>query len=376
MKLWRRAAGALKDQRSILLAGLSRRSVYRNPDLETAIIKATNHNDSHVDYKNAQIVFAWIRSSPVTLKPLLRALSSRMEKTQSWVVALKGLMLLHDIFSCKTPAVQRIGRLPFNLSHFIDGDSKNSEMWGFNAFVRSYFAYLDQRSVHLYEQPKQNEEPLVQELLQLQNWQYLLDMLLQIKPEANNMRKTLILEAMDCVIIEVFDVYSRICNGIDKIPLGIYSAGKPEASMALKVLQKAMIQVEDLALYLQLCRNFGVFHAMEVPKVNHIPEKDIRNLERIINEVSDKAQENYYDYLHDDKAMVIREDACAIVEDKKPNGLQTIITDKWEVFDEDNFMYRIQENELFDFRTGNPSNCSSESLSPVCRQEIPDLISF
>ncbi|KAF2305704.1 hypothetical protein GH714_007667 [Hevea brasiliensis] len=278
MKFWRRATGALKDQRSILLASLSRLSGYRNPDLEAAIIKATNHNDSYVDYGNVQRVFAWIRASPVSMKPLIRALSSRMEKTRSWVVALKGLMLMHGVFCCKTPAVLRIGRLPFDLSNFSDGHSKSGKMWGFNAFVRSYYAFLDQRSALLYEQRKQTEDPMVQELLKLQNWQILLDLLLRIKPRNSNMRENLILEAMDCVIVEIFDVYSKICNGIAKILLGIYSAGKLEARMALKVLQKAMTQGEDLALYFEFCRDFGVFNAMEVPKVTHIPEEDIRIL--------------------------------------------------------------------------------------------------
>ncbi|KAJ9152989.1 hypothetical protein P3X46_026486 [Hevea brasiliensis] len=376
MKLWRRATGALKDQRSILLVSLSRRSAYRNPDLEASIIKATDHNDSCIDYRNAQRVFAWICDSPVSLKPLIRALSKRMEKTQSWIVALKGLMLMHGVFCCKTPAVLRIGRLPFDLSHFTDGHSKKFEMWAFNAFVRSYYTYLDQRSVLLYEQRKQTEDPMVQELLKLRNWQSLLDILLQIKPLADNMRESLILEAMDCVIMEIFDVYSRICNGIAKLLLGIYSAGKLEASMALKVLQKAISQGEDLALYFEFCSHFGVFNAMEVPKVTHIPEEDIRELERIINGISDTPQVNNYDCFDDNKATMVREDAGDIVEYKKPNGLKTIITDKWEVFDEDQFKYKIQGNELYNFRTGNPSNCASVPLLPVYKQEIPDLISF
>ncbi|KAF2316664.1 hypothetical protein GH714_042005 [Hevea brasiliensis] len=307
MKLWRRATGALKDQRSILLVSLSSRSAYRNPDLEASIIKATNHNDSCIDYRNAQRVFAWICDSPVSLKPLIRALSKRMEKTQSWVVALKGLMLMHGVFCCKTPAVLRIGRLPFDLSHFTDGHSKKFEMWAFNAFVRSYYT---------------------------------------------------------------------ICNGIAKLLLGIYSAGKLEASMALKVLQKAISQGEDLALYFEFCSDFGVFNAMEVPKVTHIPEEDIRELERIINGVSDTHQVNNYDCFDDNKATMVREDAGDIVEYKKPNGLKTIITDKWEVFDEDQIKYKIQGNELYNFRTGNPSNCASVPLLPVYKQEIPDLISF
>jgi hypothetical protein len=107
MKLWRRAAGALKDQNSILAVSLSGQTRYRNSDLEAAIVNATSHDESYVDYRSAQRVFAWIRASPVSLKPLIWALASR-----SWVVAIKGLMLMHGVFCCKTAAVRRIGRLP------------------------------------------------------------------------------------------------------------------------------------------------------------------------------------------------------------------------------------------------------------------------
>jgi hypothetical protein len=83
MKLWRRASGALKDQNSLLAISLSRQTWYRNSDLEAAIIKATSHDESYVDYRNAQRVFTWIRTSPVSLKPLIWALTTRMEKTRS-----------------------------------------------------------------------------------------------------------------------------------------------------------------------------------------------------------------------------------------------------------------------------------------------------
>ncbi|XP_050231292.1 putative clathrin assembly protein At1g25240 [Mercurialis annua] len=385
MYIWKRAAGALKDQKSILVATFSRRTSYRNPDLEFAIIKATNHNESYVDYKNAQRVFAWIRTSPVSLKPLIRVLTARVEKTQDWVVALKSLMLLHGVFCCKTQAVLRIGRLPFDLSNFTDGHSKPSKLWGFNAFIRAYYAYLDQRSSLLYEQRRQmvaeDSNPMVQELLRLENWQSLLDMLLQIKPLANNMRESLILEAMDCVIIEIFDVYSRICNGVARVLIGIYSAGKFEATLALKVLQKAIIQGEDLASFFEFCREFGVFNAMEVPKVTKIPEEDLKDLERIINGVSERNDNDDDDNNHrngDNKIVEIDKEIDEI------DKLKTVITDKWEVFDEE--MKFVNQGTIVALGKENPFEITHSSkylpLIPVeepvnyKQQEIPDFISF
>lgn len=184
MKVWKRAVGVLKDKNSIYLAGLSRRTPYRNPHVEAIVIKATSHDDSSVDYKNFQRVYQWARTSPLYMKPLISSLSTRMEKTRSWIVALKGLMLIHGVFCCKIPAVQRIGRLPFDLSSFTDGHSTRA--WGFNAFVRAYFAYLDKRSTlvssEILKPPSPVEATLSEELQRLVTWQSLFDLLLQVSP--------------------------------------------------------------------------------------------------------------------------------------------------------------------------------------------------
>ncbi|GLT53831.1 hypothetical protein SLA2020_270740 [Shorea laevis] len=317
MRLWKRAAGALKDRNSIWISSISRRTSYRNPDLEAVVIKATSHDESYVDYKNAQRVFQWVRTSPIYLKPLIWALSMRMEKTRSWIVALKGLMLMHGVFHCKIPAVQMIGRLPFDLSNFSDGHSKRGRTWGYNAFVRAYFLFLDQKSAFLASEMKlqkgrirQTEEPFTEDLTRLQKWQSLLDVLLQIKPQGENMIVTLILEAMECVIVEIFEVYSRICGGIAHALLRVYeTGGKVEAEMALKVLQKARVQGEELTLYFEFCRDIGVMNASEFPKIEQIPDEDIRDLERIIS--------NGVSVSNEDRAIVLKESG-AIVERREP----------------------------------------------------------
>lgn len=387
MSLWKRAAGLLKDRNSIWAASLSRKSSYRNPDLEVAIIKATSHDEWHVDYRNAQRIFTWLRTSPLSVKPLVWALSKRMEKTKSWVVALKGLILMHGVFCCKIPAVQRIGRLPFDLSSFSDGHSKSSVSWGFNNFIRAYYAFLDQRSAFMYEQSKQSEEPMMQELNKLRSLQNLLDLLLQIKPQTKTMHVTLILEALDCVVIEIYDVYSRICNGIARVLTRIYSARPGEVAMALNVLHKANEQGEELSLYFEFCRDFGILNMLELPNVTEVPEEDIRVLEGLINgdlqnidkEDSKKKEDSEMADLNDDnvqeKAMVVKEDESCF--NNKKRLLRTIITDKWEVFDED---FKVYAEE----------NAAEWSLNPFIdppfvlplvpvqeyKHDLPDLIKF
>ncbi|KAF8398871.1 hypothetical protein HHK36_014735 [Tetracentron sinense] len=343
MRLWRRASGVFKDKNSICIAKLSRRTPERNPDLESAIIKATSHNESSLDYKNVQRVFAWVRTSPAYIKPLVWALSKRIEKTRSWVVALKGLMLMHGVFCCKIPAARMIGRLPFDLSNFNDGYSKPSKTWGYSAFVRVYFAFLDYRSVFLSGDSQDGkDEPMVQVLLMLQQLQGLLDMLLQIRPRGDGMKVGLIREAMDCVVIEIYDVYSRICNGIAGVLVGIYAAGKAEAVMALGVLQKAASQGEDITSYFELCREIGVLNASEFPRIEKIPEEDIRDLEQIIKGVSEKKNMGV---LKEDKAIIEVKDSRLIEQQNPKSFLKTIVTDNWVVFDDN--IHEIKERGEF-----------------------------
>lgn len=353
MNLWKRASGVLKDQSSIWLTSFSKRTAWRNPEIEVAVIKSTSHNGSRVDYRNAQRVFAWVRVSPAYLKPLVLAIAMRIQKTRSWVVALKGLMLMHGVFCSRVPAVERIGRLQFDLSSFKDGHSKHGENWGYDTFIRAYYSFLNRKSCLLYshaqEQYKgqlrnveadQDEQKtsttMMQCLVWLQEMQDLLDMLMDIKPRSESMVGTLILEAMDCVLIEIFDVYSRICSGISAVLIQICSAGKVEASMGLKVLHKANIQGKELCLYMEFCRKLGVNNAANCPGVKQIPEEDIRMLEHIFTGVSDRSNEQKDDTTKErSSSMVTLESKTEERNDSGRNSLQTKVTDQWEAFEED-----------------------------------------
>ncbi|GMJ04520.1 hypothetical protein like AT1G25240 [Hibiscus trionum] len=358
MSIWKRGAAAIKDKKSLAVAYLSTRRSHGDLDFEAAVIKATNHDEHNVGKRNARLVFCWIRASPDNMYPFVRALSKRMEKTRSWVVAIKGLMLMHDLGHCKLPAVKKMGRLPFDLSSFTDGHSRLSKTWGFNAFIRQYFAFLDQRGVIWRDEENKTAEDsplMVQQLSKLRKWQFLLGMLLEIRPRADNMKVPLILEAMDCVVIEIFDVHSRICSEIAKVLLEVHSVvGKLEASKALEILRMATMQDEELSRYFEFCKEYGVLKANEFIAVTGIPEEDVKQLERIVNGASDKTYK-------DQMALVVREENNVIVEHGETmESLKTRITDKWEVFHENN----------------TAAGARKDSDQPHNPFEIPDFISF
>ncbi|KAH1040696.1 hypothetical protein J1N35_042439 [Gossypium stocksii] len=376
MGLWKKVTGIIKDKNSIVWANFSGKSAFRNPDLEISIIKATSHDEYHIDKRNAQIVFSWIRASPISLRPLVWALSRRMEKTRSWVVAVKGLMLMHGVFYCKVPAVEKMGRLPFDLSSFTDGHTTSGKTWGFNAFVREYYAFLDQRALVLSGKDNRKADkrsPMAQQLSKIQKLQSLQDMLLQVKPRAENMKLPLILEAMDCIIIEIYDVYSRICTEITKVLLNIYSVKKPEAATALKVLQKAMTQGEELSLFFESCKEFGVMNANEFPTVAQIPKEEVEELERIVNGASDMTMTTHEDSVGD-CSIEENDETAAIVEHKE--ALKTVITDKWVVFDENLKINEEKNNKKFSFAEETAALIEYVPVYNYHQQEIPDLISF
>ncbi|CAN8238775.1 unnamed protein product [Cochlearia groenlandica] len=371
MKLWKRAAAAIKDRKSLLAVGFSRRSSYhRNADLESAIIHATSHDDSSVDYSNSHRVYKYIRSSPLNLKTLIHALSSRVNHTRSWIVALKSLMLLHGVLACKIPSVVgEIRRLPFDLSGFADGHSCLSKTWGFNVFVRSYFAFLDSYSsflsdqIHRHRAIRRSEkssaaDSTVQDLERIQKLQSLLDLILQVRPVADNMKKTLILEAMDCVVIESINIYGRICNGVIRL---LPVAGKREPTVTLKIVNKAKAQGEDLANYFDFCKQFGVSNAKDRPQFVSIPKEEVETLEKTIKtkSVNDEKPKKQEEDVEEKKVVVVFQ---------KPKKSQTIITEKWEIFEEeDKKTNRESQNHR-------PFIVANQPL--YIEYQMPDLITF
>ncbi|XP_020575906.1 putative clathrin assembly protein At1g25240 [Phalaenopsis equestris] len=358
---WRRATSALKDKQSVYLSRVAGGGQRARPP---------SHDERSVDYKNAGRVFAWARTSPTCLDPLMRALTRRATRTRSWVVGLKTLLLVHGVLLCSDAAL-RIGRLPFDLSDFRDHSARPSvASYGFSAFVRAYFQFLDYRSV--FSSPisqfyKRENSPssfsdsmllapvpshsLSNDLEMLVKMQHLLELLMQIRPYADGMEVGLILEAMNCVVIEIFDVYSSICRGIARFLVDVLGSNSSTSSASLtdaasskaknvlppeerrrlgmagmRVLRRAAKQNEQLSSFFGLCRSLGVLNAAEIPPVESIPEEDIRDLEDLVRGgVPGSAEDENYRKEDED------------IRSKKPYDRRsvTVVTEEWEVFEED-----------------------------------------
>lgn len=307
---WKRATSAVKDRCSICLAQacLNRRhstGFYRNPDIERAVILATSHEDTKMDYKNVQRALSWFKISPTTsLDPLLWALSRRMRRTRDWVVVLKGLLLFHSMILCSESTSDvnghhpPIGRLPFDLSMFRDRSlSDEGNSWKFNTFVRAYYQFLDRRSILLQLDGGPEDD---NELGKFQRRQDLMELLMQIMPTGDGMKTPLILEAMDCVIVEIYQIHKSINHSVNQTLMAFSSRSFPIPSYFVTVgikevgiLKRAKKQSSNLADYLDVCKELGVLNANQLLTIEFqtVPEELIKNLETLLRESSDNDEE-------------------------------------------------------------------------------------
>ncbi|KAJ4745864.1 ENTH/ANTH/VHS superfamily protein [Rhynchospora pubera] len=295
---WRRAAAAIKDRQSLYLTRLiTGSSRFRNPQLEAAVIRATSHDDRSVDYKNAARVFAWARTSPSFLLPVMWALARRAARTRSWPVALKALMLVHGIL--------------------MRSDSEPVDVQG------------------------------------------LLDLLMQIRPYGDGMEVGLVLEAMNCVLIEIFEVYSQICKGIASFLVSVFGSDhhtkmefylnefgnlSPEAKrrrgiVGVMVLRKAIEQSAQLSAYFELCRSLGVMNAAELPEVEKIPEEDVHDLEMLLlGEIEEEERREYEDSVEQElEVLDVSPETQLIeitVEQTMEEDRSNVVAKEWVIFEE------------------------------------------
>lgn len=269
MKIWRRASGAIKDKLSLITTADKKFTV--------AIIKATSHNDVSMDIENVQFIYRYIQSNPASFKPIIRAISLRVERTRNWTVALKCLMLLHGLFLSGSKAVDSIGRLPFDLSGFGKRKSRFSRTGRFNIFVRAYFLFLDERSILFFNKKTIRLEIIVK-------MQRIVDSLMRIKPIGET---PLVIEAMEYVISEVFEINGHICRGfagfLSDVQSNIVEISSAEAELAMKIVAKSLSQREELFKYFEFCRDFGVTNAQEISNFVRITESQVIVLDKLLH---------------------------------------------------------------------------------------------
>ncbi|XP_066160441.1 uncharacterized protein [Oryza sativa Japonica Group] len=166
----------------------------------------------------------------------------------------------------------RAARTADALADFRDRSAPRGKSPAFSAFVRAYFRFLNYRSLLAAEEDiaGDGDDHCVARLERITKLQFLLELLLQIRPYCDGMEVPLVLEAMDCALIEILQVYGEICTGVARFLVGVPAPTtrprqtKSTAAAGIKVLRKAAEKSAQLSSYFELCRSLGVVNVREL----------------------------------------------------------------------------------------------------------------
>lgn len=183
---FRRILGFVKDAVAI---GRARATRSQFADLHVALIAATSHEESPASEKLVQSVLSAGTGSRMCMSYCICLLMNRLNKTKSWIVAVKCLVLIHKglrnggfIFQDQLSVYpSRGGRNYLNLSNFKDRSSPFA--WEASSWILWYAKFLevwlltfrkmgnlsDAKSAHIISQKVEclQNDDLVREILML-----------------------------------------------------------------------------------------------------------------------------------------------------------------------------------------------------------------
>ncbi|KAF8779742.1 hypothetical protein HU200_002327 [Digitaria exilis] len=356
---WRRAAAALKDRRSLLLARLRpRRSGsssswhhhHHHRELEVAVIRATSHEDRWMDYRSAARVFAWRarRPPPPSAPPWPRSPAARAGPgAGSWRSRRSWSRTASSAAGGGLAPRDGLAVVTFELAGFRDRSSSSSKSEAFSAFVRAYFRFLDYRSSLFSDDGDDgqcsDDYLMATQLDRIAKRQVMLDLLLQVRPYGDGMEVPLVLEAMDCALVEIFQVYGEICTAIARFLVSGVSGPpakppirKAAAAAVLKVLWRAAEQSAQLSSYFELCQRIGVVNARKLPAAFvRLKDDDVRVLERIL--MGDAQEDDTAtDRRPEVEETMARDDVKDAAARPAPTTIATtVVTTEWVAFEEE-----------------------------------------
>ncbi|KAI3858115.1 hypothetical protein MKW98_029589 [Papaver atlanticum] len=287
---FRKALGALKDSTKVGLAKVN--SGYK--ELDVAIVKATNHVERVAKEKHVRFIFEAISSSRPRADVLycIHALSKRLAKTHTWVVALKTLFVIHralrevdSSFREELISYRRTRGQMLNLSHF--KDDSTPQAWDYSSWVRIYALYLEER-LECYrvlnydvetDRPRTKELDTADLIEQLPALQQLLFRLLACLPEGAATYNIVIQNALSLVAIESIRLYAAINDGILNLVDKFFEMQQHDALRALEIYKRAVNQTEKLSEFYEKCRGLELGREQKFIKLEKPPASFLAAME-------------------------------------------------------------------------------------------------
>ncbi|KAL6496376.1 hypothetical protein OROGR_029634 [Orobanche gracilis] len=303
MESFRKAYGALKDSTKVGLAKVN--SEFK--DLDIAIVKATNHVEHPPKERHVRKIFSAVAISRprADVGYCIHALSKRLAKTRSWIVAIKTLIVFHRILREGDPSfreelmhIARRGNM-FEISNFKDDSS--SLAWDCSAWIRTYAFYLEERlecfgnlnydiesdrgTKSAFKEQRKTLVPNGENLLDsLPALQQLLYRLVCCQPEGAARHNFVVQYALSLVVKESFKLYCSINDGIINLVDMFFEMPKHDAVKALEIYKKAGRQADHLADFYDFCKTLDLAQTFQFPTLRQPPPSFLATMEEYIKE--------------------------------------------------------------------------------------------
>ncbi|CAJ1963551.1 unnamed protein product [Sphenostylis stenocarpa] len=328
----RRALGAVKDQTSIGLAKVG--SSTSLADLDVAIVKATRHDEYPAEEKYIREILSLTCYSRAFISACVNTLARRLNKTKSWTVALKTLILIQRLLLEGDPAYEqeiffstRRGTRLLNMSDFRDNSKSGS--WDFSSFVRTCALYLDERLEYkmqtrrgrrsMYssdedeeekdresEKEKENEKEkeketfvrstpvrdmkLEQIFSRMQHLHLLLERFLACRPTGAAKNHRVVIVALYPVVKESFQIYFDITEIMSILIERLPDMEVQECVKVYDIFCRVGKQFDELDLFYAWSKNIGIARSSEYPEIERVTMKKLQVMEEFIKDKSALAQ--------------------------------------------------------------------------------------
>ncbi|KAM7511525.1 hypothetical protein LguiB_010400 [Lonicera macranthoides] len=301
----RKAIGAVKDQTSISIAKVAGAVA---PDLEVLIVKATSHDDDLADEKYIREILYLTSHSNGYVNAFVLAISKRLGKTHDWIVALKALMLVHKLLINGDPMLRHEimyassrGTRILNMSDFRDESHLYS--WDHSDFVKTYALYLEHKlEFMLYDRKKNGDgyrslgrgdvkvEVPVWEmkpervLERLHLLLRVLDRFLVCKPTGGAKNSRMVLVALHLIVKDSFRLYVDICEVLGVLLDGFQEMDYADCVKGFDAYAGAAKKIDELVSFYSWCKDVGIAHSSDYPKVKKITANLLGTLEGFLRD--------------------------------------------------------------------------------------------
>ncbi|KAK8558794.1 hypothetical protein V6N13_098430 [Hibiscus sabdariffa] len=316
-------------------------------DLDVAIVKATRHEEQPAEERYIREIIQITSNSRAYIFACVNTLSKRLNKTKSWTVALKSLMLIQQLLSEGDPEFQqefffstRRGTRILNLSDFRDASQYHS--WDFSAFVRTYALYLDERleyniqdsrlekpkkttSVQVAEQDEEesiDKENVVKtsyfrqmktELI-FTTWshlQQLLQRILACRPTGAAKCHSVVTSALYQIVKESFQLYYDITEILAIFIDRFVELDLDESFNVRDIFYRQGRQLDELDCFYSWCKTAGIGRSTEYPDIEKITVEKLDLIDELMRDKESTAQRIDYSLSRDVPEKKVKEREAA-----------------------------------------------------------------